>query len=190
VNRYRVGPPTSAGLVIVGLLLGLAVGVAIGARLAAPAAPAAMPGPTLLDVEPDAVSQRLRDAFYSAGGSTQVCVAAATVVCKAAVRMQSARRYNDTSTPLDATDRAGLKPVHVPMGRIIVAGDFGPVDGATISRLESSRPVDGRMIVAANPERQGIDYVDLGDLQLGTYLVALYIPSLLTPTMLIEVVVE
>jgi hypothetical protein len=68
--------------VLAGVLLGLVVGVGIGSRLAGtPAASALIPSSSVLDVQPDAVSQRLRDAFYAAGGSTQACVAAATVVC-------------------------------------------------------------------------------------------------------------
>jgi hypothetical protein len=90
----------------------------------------------------------------------------------------------------DPIEMAGLKPVHVPTGRIILAGAFGPVDGAAISRVEPTGPVGGRLVIITNPERQGIDYADLGDLEGGTYLVALYVPSFHIPTMLVEIIVE
>lgn len=191
MQHRHVGTPSSAGLVIAGLVVGLLIGVGIGAHFAGtPAATAVVAASADLDVQPDAVSQRLRDAFYAAGGSTQVCVAAETVRCTAAVPTQSERHYNDTTTPLDPNDIAQLKPAHVVPGRIILAGAFGSVDGATISRVQPTGPVDGRLVVVANPDRQGIDYADLGHLGAGTYLVALYVPSLRTPTQLVEIIVE
>lgn len=192
LNRQLVPTNSSAGLLIAGLLLGLAVGLGIGARLAGtPAAPGGIPGSPILDVRPDAVSQRLRDAYYAGGGSIEVCVVGASVVCKRAMPVQTGRHYDDITRSLDPTEMAALIPVHVPRGRIILAGDFGPVDGAAISRVEAKGPVDGRLVVVANPERQGIDYADLGDLDAGTYLLAIHVPALRnSPTVLVELVVE
>jgi hypothetical protein len=178
--------------VITGLLLGLLVGAGIGTRLAVtPVATGAIPGSPILDVQPGAVSQRLRDAYYAGGGSTEVCVAAASVICNRAMTIQTGRRYDDITKTLDPTEMAALIPVHVRGGRIILAGDFGPVDGAAISRVEATGPVGGRLVVVANPERQGIDYADLGNLEPGAYLFAIQVPSLRnSPTVLVEIVVE
>jgi hypothetical protein len=145
----------------------------------------------ILDVLPDAVSQRLRDAYYAGGGSTEVCAAAASVICNRAMTTQTGRRYDDLTKSLDPTEMAALIPVHVPRGRIILAGDFGPVDGAAISQIEATGPVGGRLVVVANPERQGIDYADLGNLEPGAYLFAVHVPAFRDfPTVLVEIVVE
>jgi hypothetical protein len=177
--------------VIAGLLLGLLVGAGIGTRFAAtPMATGAISSP-ILDVQPDAVSQRLRDAYYAGGGSTEVCVAATSVVCKRAMPIQTGRRYDDITKSLDPTEMAALVPVHTPRGRIILAGDFGPVDGAAMSRVEATGPVGGRLVLVANPERQGIDYADLGNLEPGAYLFAIHVPTFRdSPTELVEIIVE
>jgi hypothetical protein len=192
LNGRIVAGNSSAGLVITGLLLGLLVGVGIGTRLAAtPVATGAIPGSPILDVQPDAVSQRLRDAYYAGGGSTEVCVAAASVICNRAMTIQTGRRYDDITKTLDPTEMAALIPVHVPGGRIILAGDFGPVDGAALTRVVATAPVDGRLVVVANPERRGIDYADLGILAPGDYLFAIDVPTFRnSPTVLVEIIVD
>ncbi|MEO5705299.1 MAG: hypothetical protein ABIZ52_07135 [Candidatus Limnocylindrales bacterium] len=116
----------------------------------------------MVDVLPDAVSQRLRDAYYGAGGAIEVCVAAATVVCTRTTSIaQTARHFDDITRSIDAVELAALTAVHVPVGRIIVAGDFGPVDGAAFARIAAGGPVDGRLLMAVNPGRRGIDYLIL-----------------------------
>jgi len=73
----------------------------------------------------------------------------------------------------------------------IVAGDFGPVDGAAIACIGTNGPTDGRLLVVTNPGRQGIDYIDLGSIASGTYLVAIGVPSWRgSPTALIEIAVD
>lgn len=182
-----------AALLIGGLLVGAILGFAIGAKVAGSAAkassvPRASP---VVDVLPDAVSQRLRDAYYGGGGgSGQVCNAGDVVVCHRATISLTARHYDDITRSVDSAEMGAVTPISVSAGRIIVAGDFGPVDGAAIARLDQGRPIDGRLLIVVNPDRQGIDYVDLGDLRAGTYLVAIGVPSWReSPTALIEIVV-
>lgn len=192
-----MGPPgrtdSAAALVIGGLLIGALLGFAAGAKVAgrSPQQTSAPPTAPMVDVLPDAVSQRLRDAYYGGGGALEVCIAGDAVVCHPAIPLLTARHYSDITRSVESDEMTSLKPSSVPPGRIIVAGDFGPVDGAAIASLDQNGPTNGRLLIVVNPDRRGIDYVDLGDLTNGTYLVAIGVPSWRgSPTALIEIVVR
>lgn len=180
------------GLVATGLVFGAVLGFAFGLRVVGTGRGGSSPTPSapVPDVMPDTVSQRLRDAYYSGGGSIAVCLVTNSIVCLRATMSQTARGFADITRSLDQTEMAALTAVRVPAGRIIVAGDFGPVEGAAAARVDPAGPTDARLLVVANPDRQGIDYVDLGDLASGTYLVSIVVPSLHMPTVLIEILVE
>lgn len=175
-----------------GFVLGALLGLGVGARLAipGPAAPGPSPSAGIVDVLPDSVSQRLRDAYYGSGAAIRVCIAGDSIVCSRATIGQTARIYADIALLPDAAELRSLTPVAMPPGRIIVVGDFGPVDGAAIASLQSSRVTRGQRLTVANPERRGIDYIDLGELGPGTYLVSIGVPSWLVPTALVEVIVQ
>ncbi|MEA2673166.1 MAG: hypothetical protein QOI92_358 [Chloroflexota bacterium] len=184
---------SAAALVIIGFVLGGMLGFAVGAKVgsAPPQASSAPPIHATADVQPDSVSQRLRDAYYGNGGALQVCLIGVEVVCHRATPWLSARAYTDITRALDSAELAALAPTSVPTGRNIVAGDFGPVDGASIVRLDPGGPTDSWLLVVVNPDRQGIGYVDLGELGQGTYLVALDVPSWRgSPTAMIELAVQ
>ena len=183
---------SAAALVIVGLVLGAVLGFAAGAKVvsAPPQASITAPTQSTADVQPDSVSQRLRDAYYGGGGALQVCIAGAAVACHRATMALTARVYTDITRTVESAELAALTPTSVATGWLIVAGDFGPVDGAAVVRLASDLPTDPRLLVVVNPDRQGIDYVDLGELGVGTYLVAIDVPSWRgSPTVMIELAV-
>ena len=70
------------------------------------------------------------------------------------------------------------------------ANHFGPVEGAAMARLESGRTINARILIVTNPNRQGVDYVDLGDLSPGTYIVSIAAPMWGTSTAILELVVR
>ena len=174
-----------AGALAVGLLLGFAAGASVAPRASAPTA---LPSTGTTDVMPDAVSQRLRDAYYGGGGSIATCLVAETIVCSRAAFSQTARHYDEPTRAVDAPERSALTAVHIPAGRVVVAGDFGVVDGAAMAQFDGGIPRNGHLLVAVNPDRQGIDYLDLGNLTSGTYLVSIWVPAWSVPTALLELV--
>jgi hypothetical protein len=188
----RVNRGPTLGTLGMVLALGAIIGFAVGSRLAAgdQARPAPSSTVAAADVLPDSVSQRLRDAYYAGGGSVAACVAAQSVVCTRARAGQSPRSYADVSASIAPGDLESLTAAEVDAGRIIVAGDFGPVGGAAVARIDGGVASAGRLLVVVYPDRQGIDYVDLGTLEAGRYLVSIGVPTLQMPTVLIEIVLR
>lgn len=163
-----------------GLIVGLVLGFGLGARVGS-GGPLAVPsgdvGTIVDDVVPDGVSQRLRDAYYASGGRIVVCTAGAAVECVWAIPGQSTRLFSDITLVIDAAEIRDLTPVAISPGRTIVAGDFGPIDGAAVTHIVDRGSGDGRLLAVVNPNRAGIDYIDLGSLSSGRYLVAIAVPS-------------
>jgi hypothetical protein len=192
VNTEQVRRGTTFGPLAIALATGALIGIVVGSRLAT--TDPIQPKPTMTaaidDVRPDSVSQRLRDAYYAGGGSVEVCVAAEAVVCTRAIPAQSVRGFADIMMSIEPAELASLTPVEVAGGRIIVAGDYGLVGGAAMARIDGGVASEGRLLVVANTERQGIDYVDLGPLDRGTYLVSVEVTTLKIPTVLVEVVIR
>lgn len=162
-----------------GLIVGLILGFGFGARVGS-VTPGTTPsrdvGTIADDVAPDAVSQRLRDAYYASGGRIVVCAADATIECAWTRPGQSTRLFSRITLVIDPAEIRDLTPVAISSGRTIVAGDFGPIDGAAVTQIVDGSGVDGRLLTVVNPNRAGIDYVDLGLLGSGTYLIAIAVP--------------
>lgn len=192
LNPEQVLRAPAFGLLAIGLAIGAILGVAVGARLSAKDPNQPHPSTTAVtaDVLPDSVSQRLRDAYYGGGGAVAVCVAAETIVCSRATPAQSTRAYGDVSRSVDPTELAVVTPLELAAGRIFVVGDLGPVGGAAVARIDGGVASDGRLLIVANPDRQGIDYLDLGPLGPGTYLVSIDVTTWQVPTALVEIVIR
>jgi hypothetical protein len=195
--RTGVGPRQIMAAIVVAVgVVTFAAGYRLGSA-PSPVAPSplvsAAPGVTLApsvtpapspDFQPGAVSQRLRGAISAAGtgdftetsgGSPPwvVCAVDAAPRCGPLAFETLDRAYSDIAYGT-ADDWAGLTPVTVTGRHFLLAAVLEEtVVGAILVRLDNdANPIDSRLLQPVDPDQSGIDFVDLGVLEPGRYIVA------------------
>jgi hypothetical protein len=171
----RVPPILAVALIgaVVGLLVGFGLGYRLGSVAPAPAATPAsfVPG----DIQADAVSSRLEEAFQSAaaGGGAAVCRLDREVVCQQLVVGTTEPRVPPSEYGLGWYGNRELTRVVVQRARLVVAAAMN--EGAASAWLHRMGPGDAFLetidLTPVNPNRAGTFYFDLGVLAPGHYVV-------------------
>lgn len=167
-----VGPwRSSAPVVGLAVALGLVLGLGLGSRFGQPSADPTQ-GSTA-DVRPDSVSQRLRMAVASAGGSAVVCITDATVVCSPTTATSSERGFSDFTYSFSEAEWSATSSTATRSGHLVVAAVLGGVAApSTLIPLGTdAQPVGRTDIAGVRPaDEGGRYYFDLGIVAPGRYL--------------------